>query len=159
MTEVKCRYCENKGTKNEMKLHIKVSATGRRYKEYFHEECFALKESRDKAVKLFYEYTQSLEPIKMINTAFKQMRDQGINEHQILYIMEYIVKNKCVLNYAMGIKYYATPAIKEYKSRQQFLKKQNINQEKTSSIGIIVEECKVKKQVKVEDDLDISSFL
>lgn len=160
MRQVKCRHCGSQGLASKMELNIRVSKTGRQYKEYYHEECLELKNARDKAVELFYQYTSSLEPIKMINIAFKQMVEQGLNEKEILYVMEYIIKNKCVLNYAMGIKYYATPAIKEYRSRQKFLLNQKINQEKNNSIGIITEESKSEKpKVKMEDDLDISDFI
>ena len=160
MRQVKCRYCGSQGLVSEMELNIRASKTGRQYKEYYHEECLELKNARDKAVDLFYQYTSSLEPIKMINIAFKQMIEQGLNEKEILYVMEYIIKNKCVLNYAMGIKYYATPAIKEYRNRQRFLLNQKINQEKNNSIGIITEENKSEKpKVKMDDDLDISDFI
>lgn len=160
MRQVKCKHCGNQGLASEMKLNIRASKTGRQYKEYYHEECLNLKNARERTVELFYQYTGSLEPIKMINIAFKQMAEQGLNEKEILYVMEYIIKNKCVLNYAMGIKYYATPAIKEYRSRQNFLLKQKVNQEKTNSIGIITNENKSEKpKIEVEDSLDISDFI
>lgn len=143
-----------------MELHIRETKSGRKYREYYHSECLSLKQSREKAINLFYNYTGSLEPKKMVNTAFKQMRDQGMNEHEILYTMEYIIKNNCVLNYAMGIKYYATPAIKEYKSRKNFLEKQKTKQKKNTSIGIVTDCSKLNiKKLKIEDELDVSDFL
>lgn len=160
MAKVKCKYCGEKQEKAEMELYIRESKSGRRYREYYHPECLSLKQSRQKATDLFYEYTGSLEPKKMLNTAFKQMKEQGMNEHEILYTMQYIVKNNCVLNYAMGIKYYATPAIKEYKSRKNFLEKQKTEQKRDTSIGIVTSNDKTDlKRPRVKDELDISNFL
>lgn len=143
-----------------MELHIRTTASGRQYREYYHPQCMELKRARDRAVDLFYEYTGSLEPIKMVNIAFKQLKDQGLSEHEILYVLKYIIKNRCVLNYAMGIKYYATPAIKEYRSKHNFIQKQELNKQKDTGIGIVTEtEESIFPRVDLEDDLDISSFL
>lgn len=161
MAKVKCKYCGEAHIKSEMVLHTRTTSSGRQYREYYHSECLKLKQARDKAVDLFYKYTESLEPIKMVNIAFKQLKDQGVNEHEILYIMEYIAKNQCVLNYAMGIKYYATPAMKEYKNRRSFLHKQQVNQKKDTDVGIVTDVSPTTKQnINIDEDhLDISSFL
>ena len=160
MAKVKCKHCGVSNEKEEMHLSARRSNSGKEYREYYHPECLSLKESREQAIKLFYEYTGSLEPMKMINVAFKQMKDLNVNEHEILYTMEYIIKKKCVLNFAMGIKFYANAAVKECRARQSFIKNQRTDQQKISSIGIVTErDSIVREKITREDDLDISSFL
>lgn len=114
----------------------------------------------NEAADIFYNYTGSLATKFQLNTAFKAMKDIGMTEEDILYTMNYIVRNKCVLNYPMGIRFYADRARIERRTIEANETAQNKNMTKSSAAGIVVEnERIIKKTSRKEDDLDISNFL
>lgn len=106
--KVICQFCKSKSDKENM---TKVN------NKYYHMECKELIDNREKAINLFYQYTGSLCLKKELYNIFSMIKkQQGLDENDILYLMEYIVKNKCKLNYPMGLRYYVDNAMKDKKT-------------------------------------------
>lgn len=169
---VKCKYCGEKSQKSEM-LCVEKGAT----KYYIHESCDIAKQQernikeiekmnkkkdvednkkyRDEAISIFYDYTKSLEPIMMLNVAFKKCIEKGLTMEDVRDTMLYIVKNKCVLRFPMGILYYIDRAMKEKKEVEK-INKQN---ERNITAPIKIMPLSMKKEDKANDDYDISDLL
>lgn len=151
--KVKCKYCNEKDEKD---LMVYIEKNGK--KEYFHRPCLRYKTDRDEALKLFYEYTGSYEMQSKVYHAFKQIRNKGLTDSDVLYIMQYIIKNKCVLNYPIGMMYYVDRAMKD----KQESSKTNKNNERVINAPIKVMPLYMKKEEQKDDkenENDISDFL
>ena len=158
MALVKCQFCNIKREKDKMDCETTESpTTGKKSNKYYCPECKKLLKSRNEALEKFYSYTGSLLLQNQVYTAFKKMKDKGLNEHDILCVMDYIIENKHVLNYPMGMLYYIDRAMKDKRIKEQQRKsKEKILQSKTKPITIIKDIPKEPKQV---DEMDISDFL
>lgn len=150
MQKVMCQYCKIKDDKE-----IMVVESNMKTKKYFHEQCLHMKKSRDEAVKIFYEYTKSLEPLVKVYDAFKKIKNKGINEEQVLYLVQYVRDNKCVLNYPYGLLYYLDAAMKDYNKNKKTQQITNITKSDEDFVKIEIK----KDIVEKKDELDISDFL
>lgn len=170
--KVKCKHCQIKEDKS---LMIKVRKGSAEY--YAHLSCENLyeeskkekervkleqkmKEEEDKhdrlyAVNLFYEYTQSLAPITLLNLAFKKCKEKGLTYKDISYTMDYIVRNKMTLNFPMGILYYIDRAMKDKKEVDRIQKNNN----RVSYAPIKFMPLNKKIHAEVNNDSDISDLL
>lgn len=156
MKQIKCQYCSKKGNKDDMCLDTHITKSGNTVNKYYHKKCLHLKNCRDRAINIFYEYTKSLEPKQKLYTVLKQIKEKGIDEEGILYTMQYIEDNKCVLNYPHGILYYLDNAIKEYKKYQSRKKDEKRNVAKSKEDVTIISNSIIKNTTN--DELDISDF-
>lgn len=169
---VKCKHC---GVKEDKSMMVKIKKGSVEY--YSHPTCEIayendklekeraksekkIKEEEDKtyrecAINLFYEYTKSLSPIALVNVAFKKCKEKGLNYKDILYTMEYIVKNKMVLNYPMGILYYIDRAMKDKKELERIEKNNN----RVSYAPIKFMPLNKKISSEVSNDFDVSDLV
>lgn len=151
--QVKCKFCLEKKDRDGMECVQKGKV-----KSYYCPECLKLLNSRDRALELFYSYTQSLVPTSQVYLAFSKLREKGLTHHDVLYIMEYVIKTNSKLNYPMGLIYYADKAIRQKKSEEQIkLQKEKVLNTIHKTPTII--ENKIKFEKSVNDESDISDFL
>ena len=170
---VKCKHC---GLKSDKSIMIKIEKGSTKY--YAHEECEIRvaqeklnmeklkqekkiqkefdKECRKRSVDLFYEYTESLAPITLVNLAFKKCKEKGLTNKDILYTMEYIVKNKMVLNYPMGILYYIDRAMRDKREVDKIEKANNIVLKSEIKFIPLINK---RNDKKIDNESDISDFL
>lgn len=170
---VKCKHC---GLKSEKSIMIKIEKGSTKY--YVHEECEIrvaqeksdaekLKQEKKKqeeidkayhkrSVDLFYEYTQSLAPITLVNLAFKKCKEKGLTNKDISYTMEYIVKNKMVLNYPMGVLYYIDRAMRDKREVDKIEKTNNIVSKSEIKFIPLINK---KNDKKIDNESDISDLL
>ncbi len=142
--KVICQFCRQKDDKENMiKFHDK----------YYHTNCKKLIDDREKAIDLFYTYTHSLCLKKELYNVFSIIKkQQHLNESDILYVMEYIVRNKCKLNFPMGIRYYVDKAMKD-KTIKEKLEIQKQKELENLQNEIIDTEVINKKYKKEESDI------
>ena len=121
--------------------------------KYYHTNCKKLIDDREKAIDLFYTYTHSLCLKKELYNVFSIIKkQQHLNESDILYVMEYIVRNKCKLNFPMGIRYYVDKAMKD-KTIKEKLEIQKQKELENLQNEIIDTEVINKKYKKEESDI------
>jgi hypothetical protein len=152
--QVKCKYCSEKVEKEDA-VYMEKGKT-KKTKHYYHKKCMEQQNAKDSALSLFYEYTGSLVLQSQVYVAFKKCREKGLLDTDILYTMEYISKNKMVLNYPMGILYYIDRAMKEKRQHEKVIK-QN---ERLISSPIKIMPLSMKRDKKERDvSVDISDIL
>ena len=150
MRDVVCQYCKVKDNKDNM-----VFVQNNKIKKYYHSRCLELKKSRDEAIEIFYDYTKSLEPIKKLYDVFNKIKNKGMNEEQILYLVKYVRDNNRVLNYPHGLLYYLDAAIKDYKKNKKIYTITKITKSDEDFVKL-----EIKKDTTTKDDeMDISDFL
>ena len=96
--ELKCGYnmCSNLG----------VAVNPVKYKnKYYCKECLEQIKLKEKIRDKIFELLPK-EIVTRVNTAVKQWIEKGHSPEYILYTLEYIKLNKCVLNFVHGIQYY-----------------------------------------------------
>lgn len=154
---VKCQFCSKKDEKDNMVKVEKVSDSGSKTNKYYHKECLSLLKDKKEAVDKFYEYTGYLDPIVTLYVAFKKMKAKGLDEHDILYTMNYIIETNGVLNYPMGLLYYLDRAMKDKKYKLQLAENRERILNSGSKIQPIIRNDYGK--LNIEDSLDASDFI
>lgn len=142
--EIKCQYCQSKSEKETMIFDNK---------KYYHIECKKQKDCRDMALDLFYSYTKSLALKQNVYMIFSKIKSMGFKDEDVLYIMQYIEKNKLKLNYPPGILYYVDRAIKDRIYEKNYKNKQQTSIDKIEKIEYI------EKKELLSDKKDISQYL
>lgn len=135
----------------ECEEHISVS--GKITRKYYHKECLKMKNDRDEAVQIFYDYTKSYEPLKKVYDAFKRIKSKGINETQILYLIKYIRDNNKILNYPHGLLFYLDEAMKDYNKNKKLYQIDRVVKNEDDFIQVN------HNQNERNDKMDISDFL
>ena len=152
MRKVKCQYCGGFEDKNLMVTDPNCAS---KPTKYYHSECLVHKNNRKKALDLFYSYTESYEMSSAVYLVFKKIRDKGLTDTDVLYIMEYVAKNKCVLRYPMGLLYYVDKAMKDKKERERADK----FDERISSVPIRIAPLRQKTEQTKDEESDISDLI
>lgn len=159
--QVKCKFCSAKSEKEEMVCIENMSSGGKVARRYYHKDCLKKLKARDEAKEKVIEYTGFLGTDAQIYVAFSKAKAKGLDEIDILYTIDYIIKNKCVLNYPMGLLYYIDRAMREKRKEKEIQeKKQKILSKKVKiqPLQFRREEVKQEQEEKT-NEFDISDFI
>lgn len=118
MAKINMRSCKYKNCKHASKLiDTKIDQYVQDGKAFFHEDCYAAKQVDDEKKKNVFADMQYIKNLWIQNISqtvsipylykvLNEYMDRGIASDYLVFVMEYIVKNHCKLNYPPGLGYY-----------------------------------------------------
>jgi len=150
--QVKCKFCSNKNDKEQMECVKKGKVNN-----YYCPKCLIDIKTRDEIINKFYEYTNSLVVISQVYLAINKLKEKKLTYDDILYIMDYVINNKCVLNYPAGLAFYADRAIKQKRELDKIKEQKEKVLKSIFEKPTIIETNNTPK--KVDSAFDITNFL
>lgn len=111
-----CRYQNCKHRDKQVNIaEQEYVAVGR---SYYHADCYVQKDAMDKAEEKLKADIQLIKNMWVENISEtvvlsqlylelnKLIRERGISSEYVIFVMDYVIKNKCKLRYPGGLKYY-----------------------------------------------------
>ena len=111
-------------------------------KKYYHAECLKEKQNKEEIRKIYLEYINPAETMKLLNSAISNLVDvKKIDSNFLLFVVQQVIKKKMKINSPMGLHYYINNQnIKElWQLAQMKAQKQTINLENIKSDEVIFE--------------------
>lgn len=139
----KCRYCNCKHLSQD--IDTAKEPYKKKGSKFYHEDCWILQEQmnqKDAQTKADIQLIRNLWIERINNTVVLSQLYQVLNEYiargvsseYLVFTVEYCIKNKCVLRYPYGLKYYIdNQEIKDAYARTQ-IAKNRVKQEQFVSV-------------------------
>ena len=105
----KYKYCQHEGKRITGNDEFVASGNS-----YYHKDCFQSKEDVQYIKNLWISHISQTVSIPLLYKVIYEYIERGVSSEYLVFVLEYVVKNHCKLNYPLGFKYYIDdPEIKK----------------------------------------------
>lgn len=101
------RVCKYSNCKHDDKIHIDKEPFVKGKDGFYHEDCYKDKTDLQLFRSLWCENISSTVVMSELNSILKQLLSKkGVSVDYLLFVLEYVINNKCNLHYPAGFRYY-----------------------------------------------------